>query len=309
MIRAAQACLALLALALLPAAAPAPVIIDLTDDFAQVYAATKSLPPAEQVARFRAEVAAQFPAFYSAARRNRTEAEYDALIARAFARHAAIEQNFAARAAVVAGQLADAQADFAKAFPDMKAMPPTYLVHSLGEMDGGTRDLGGRTVLIFGADVIARAHAADANERPFFEHELFHVYHTPLMAACQQVWCALWEEGLATYVSAVRNPGAKPAELLLPEVDMKLVEVNRTAAVCAVRKRATSTADADYNALFVGGSNLPGLPERAGYFVGYLVAAQLGKNATIQQMAAWPEAESREKVLATLADMAPDCPP
>lgn len=308
MTRVAHVCLALLALALLPAAAPAPVIIDLTDDFSRVYAATKALPPAEQVARFKAEVAAQFPAFYSAARRNKTEAEYDAIIARAFARHAAIEASFAARSAAVAGQLADAQADFARAFPDLTAMPPIYLVHSLGEMDGGTRELGGKTVLIFGADVIARAHATDANERPFFEHELFHVYHTPVLAQCQQVWCALWEEGLATYVSGVRNPGAKPAELLLPEADMKMVEANRTAAVCAVRQRVTSTADADYNALFVGGSTLPGLPERAGYFVGFQVAEQLGKTATIQQMAAWPEAVAREKVLATLADMAPDCP-
>lgn len=290
------------------ASAAPPAIIDLTGDYIRYFHATENLPVAERVARFKALMATRIPGFYDAARVGAPAAEYDSYIARSFERFPAIEAKFTARAAAVAGQLADAQADFARTFPDSTAMPPIYLLHSLNEMDGGTRELGGRTVLVFGADVIARTHRDDANERPFFEHELFHVYHAPRFGACKPLWCALWEEGLATYVAARLNPGATDDELLLPAADMARIKAGQAAAVCAIRSLALSEQEDGYRKLFNGGSNLPGLPERAGYFVGYLVAERLGERRTLAELAAWPVATARAKVRATLAAMAPDCP-
>ena len=300
--------LAVLLASLSIAAAPAPKIIDLTGAYTRFFHATEGLPPAARVARFKAEMAAAFPGFYDEKRIGIPAADYDALVARSFERFPAIEAQFTARAAAVAGQLADAQADFARTFPDIGAMPPTYLLHSLGEMDGGTRDFAGPTVLVFGADVIARAHRPNANERPFFQHELFHVYHEPLFKDCKPLWCSLWEEGMATYVAATLNPGAKSDELLLPEADLTAIRANPAPAVCAVRARFESTDDADYKSLFNGGSHLPGLPERAGYFVGFMVAQKLGAGRTVNELAHWPVAEARAKVDATLRELAPDCP-
>ena len=60
-----------------------------------------------------------------------------------------------------------APARFGRAFPDYRPTMPTYLLHSLGEMDGGTRDLGGSIALLFGADMIARYHDA-ASIGPYF---------------------------------------------------------------------------------------------------------------------------------------------
>lgn len=286
-----------------------PPIIDFTGDYISFFHATKNVPTPERVVRFKAEMAKRFSGFYDAKRVGQSEAKYDARIARSFAEFPAIEAKFTARAASVAGQLADAQTNFVRTFPSSGPMPPIYLVHSLGEMDGGTRDFGGRSVLVFGADEIARAHRADANERPFFEHELFHVYHEPRFGKCDPLWCLLWEEGLATYVASRLNPGAKDEELLLPSADMVTINAKRREAVCAVRGVFLSTNETDYKSLFTGGAHLPGLPERTGYFIGYMVAGRLGRRHSLQELANWSVAEARPRVEATLKAMANDCPP
>jgi hypothetical protein len=41
------------------------------------------------------------------------------------------------------------------------------------QMDGGTREIGGKTYLIFGADVITQIHES-RDLTPFLDHELFH---------------------------------------------------------------------------------------------------------------------------------------
>jgi hypothetical protein len=306
MIRLLACALALLAVPV--QAAPDPAIVDLTGAYVRTYQATKDLPPADRVARFKADVVPLFPGFYSAERIGLPQEKYDAFIARSFERFPAIEADFAARAGAVASQLADAQADFTKAFPGKFTMPPTYLLHSLGEMDGGTREIGGKTVLVFGADVMARAHAADANERPFFQHELFHVYHEPKFAGCEAIWCSLWEEGLATYVAASLNPGAKPADLLLDPETLAAIKADPKIAVCTIRRVAVAKDEDAYRKLFNGGAHFPGLPDRAGYYVGFLVAEGLAKGRTLRTIADWTPAEAKPKVLAELAAMAPDCP-
>lgn len=289
-------------------AASPPPLNDLTGDYVRFYNATKNVPPAQRVACFKAEMATRFPGFYRADRVGIPEAQYDGLVAASFENFPRIEADFVARAAAVAGQLAAAQADFAEAFPAPSAMPPVYLIHSLGEMDGGTRELNGKTVLVFGADVIARAHAADANERPFFEHELFHVYHEPSFKPCDTVWCALFEEGLATHVAATLNPGAKAAELLLDDATLAAIKANPAPAACAIRRVASSAAPDDYQNLFNGGASFPGLPERAGYYIGFLIAQQLGKDRSIQQLAALSVPAAKAEVFAALDKFAADCP-
>lgn len=292
---------------LLAGAAPAPILINLADDFINVYDSTLKLPTVERVARFKTDVAAKFPGFYSPERTGRSAAEYDAAIARAFERFPGYERRFVATAAAASGQLAAAQADFVEVFPDAGAMAPAYLLHSLGEMDGGARDIKGKSVLIFGVDVIARVHAEGANERPFFEHELFHVYHEPKFRPCNAIWCALWEEGLATFVAASRSPGATPGELLLVDADLKALTSDPITAICTIRHVALSESEDDYRRLFTGGASVPGLPERAGYYIGYLVAQKLGETYSLKALAGWPVTVAKIKVLDTLSALAPNC--
>src|SRR5262249_54089316 len=131
---------------------------------------------------------------------------------------------------------------FTETFPDFRNIGRIYLVHSLGEMDGGTREINGRSYFIFGADVIARYHTSD-NERPFFHHELLHVYHAQFFSDCDPVWCSLWQEGLAVYVSEQLNPGATDAQmsLTIPEPIRPAVDANPQRAICAVSAVLLST--------------------------------------------------------------------
>ena len=69
---------------------------------------------------------------------------------------------------------------------------------------------------MFGADVIARVHG-DRDVRPFFHHELFHLLHGRTFSDCGALWCALWNEGLATFVAHRLNPAASDDQLLLTQ--------------------------------------------------------------------------------------------
>lgn len=293
-----------------PVAKPAPAkpaIVDLTGDYIRFYQASSKQPRLARAAAFKRLMAKKFPGFYTETRIGAPAAEYDEIIAKSFDAFPKIEGRFKARAAALGPAFAAAITDFQRTFPEAGALPPTYLVHSLGEMDGGTREIGGKTILVFGADVIARVHREGANERPFFEHELFHTYHEPRFGECKPVWCALWEEGLATYVADQLNPGATDDELLLSPAMRRQIDANRAMAACAVLQRAKSEKSDDYSALFNGGRNLPGLPERAGYYVGFLVAKRLGEGLSLQELARWDQVAARPRILAELTRMAPDC--
>jgi hypothetical protein len=156
--------------------------------------------------------------------------------------------------------------------------------------------------------VIAEFHAGKSLEA-FFYHELFHLSHEPSLSTCMALWCSLWAEGLATYASSRLDPRAGDDELVLnlPKPIRPAVEADRKRAVCAVVGRLDSTMSDDFSALFQGDDQLPGLPARMGYYVGYLVAADLGKTHDLRQMAAMSLMEARPLIDASLARMA-TCP-
>ena len=158
------------------------------------------------------------------------------------------------------------------------------------------------------ADVIARIHYGH-DMTPFFHHELFHVFHEPLMEKCDATWCSLWEEGLASYVAAKLNPGAGEAALMLdqPAPIRPAVDANLLGAICATKPLLSSEKEEDYSKLFYGNAHIDGFPARMGYYLGYLVAADLGKTRTLKQLAALKPAEVKPMIDASLDRMA-DCP-
>ena len=167
-----------------------------------------------------------------------TSEQYDSAIIQSFEQFPGIRDHFTAVTSGFARLLAPAYDSFARAFPDLRPIGPIYIVHSIGEFDGGTRKVSGQSRLVFGADVMAQVHHF-ADETPFFQHELFHVYHAQFFSDCEETWCALWSEGLAVLVAQRLNPRATDAELLLtsPQPIRPEVDRNRVAAVCAVASR------------------------------------------------------------------------
>jgi hypothetical protein len=306
----AAACAIILA-APAAAAPPAPrlKLIDLTPQFAQAYEATKALPDDQKVAAFDAAFAKLLPGFYDGARPGAGGARYPVRVLRALNAWPEQRAGVEAVSGRFAAMLAPAQASFEARFGPMTGYPPVYLVHSLSEFDGGTRDLPDGVRLIFGADVIARIHAQHAIQ-PFFHHELFHILHARTFTGCDQVWCTLWQEGLAVHVATELNPGATDDELLLtqPAPIRAAVEAHRAEAVCAVTARLDSTDEKAMNALFSFERLAPNLPPRFGYYVGSLVAKDLGRTRSLPELARLDNAHAKPLIEAALHHLA-TCPP
>lgn len=280
-------------------------LTDLTGAFTAAYDRTEGQPLSLRIKAFKTDVADQFPEFYGRQRYpGMSQADYDARIGRVIDGFAAIRESYTSKASQFAALLDPAYASFIREFPDMGDVGQIYLIHSMGEMDGGTRNFtGNNSVLIFGADVMGRAHPY-ADEEPFFHHELFHVYHARRFGGCEEVWCGLWSEGLAVYVAKTLNPDATEEQLLLtvPEDIPAAVDPNLREAVCAVRERFSTSRDV--GALFSSDRLNARLPPRFAYYVGYLVAREAGRRHSIQELAQLDQAAARPIVEASLARLA-----
>jgi len=289
-------CLASAALAGATVPSPAIDYLDLTDDYAAFWASSQTMDPAERPARFRAYFAKLLPGFYDPSRNSVDPALYDKFIAsslRAYPKQRAGIDDVSRR---FASLITPALADFEKRVGPV-GRQRVVLLHSMGEMDGGVRTLQGRRVLVFGADRIAELHGAHRIQ-PFFHHELFHQYHARRFAGCEALWCSLWSEGLAVHAAHLLTPDATDGELLLnvPEPIRAAVDARRNLAVCTVVAKLDSTAATDFAGLFQFQRQIPDLPPRFGYYVGYLAAREAGRTRSLKALAALDVAEARPLV-------------
>lgn len=281
------------------AAAP---VRNIAVDFASTWDATRDLPMAERVAAFRKNVASKYPEFYSAKRWNVSEEVYDQHIAKFIERFESIRSPYLEKVRAFDNELPRNLATFNKTFPEFSLNTPTWLVHSFGEMDGGTREFNDRVDLIFGADMMAILHAND-NLAPLFHHELFHVYHHQHFACdTGAVWESLWEEGLATYVSHAMNPGASDSELMLdfPRGMRSATEANLAASWIQLGQVLDTSDQALYLELFSTKESNSSLPARRGYYLGYLVARDAAKSRDLTALAKMGCKETRSLIERTI---------
>lgn len=284
----------ILAAAVLPpalAAAPAekPHLHNSAMVFTQFWDANKDKPAAEQVAAFKAQVAPVFPGFYSAARfKGQTAAQYDERIENAITEFPAIRADYVKKAQQFNAELPKYTVRFKAEFPDMQPPEDIYVLHSLGEMDGGFRTIDGKASMIFGVDAMAKFHRGD-NESAFFDHELFHLYHQQAAPDCGDagIWYNLWNEGLAVYVSKVMNPGASEKEMLLdvPEGMPAQTRAMLPQALAQLESVLDKTDAATFADLFSRRGESGTLPKRRGYYLGYLVAKEAGKTRDLRELA------------------------
>lgn len=283
-----------------PAPAPVMKVHDLASGFTTVFDRNAGKPDADFLQDFKASVASRLPGFYGAERfKGRRSAEQrDADLAKARAEFPAMREAYMKKVARFTQDLPAHIASFRAAFPDYPAATDVWFLHSLGEMDGGTRNIDGKVYFIFGADVMVKVHG-DGDEAAFFHHELFHDYHD-MGCKSEPIWASLWNEGLATYVAKRMNPSANDAELLL-DFPRNLVAATRKElqrALDDVQGKLDSEDQAVYAGLFYGsGNDGTGLPARRGYYLGYLVAEEVGKGMSMQQMAKLDCGAARTAVL------------
>jgi hypothetical protein len=257
--------------------------------FVDLWNANHDKPPAEQVAAFKATVAPAFPDFYRAERFQSflTPAQYDERIATAVREFPTIRTSYVRKAQQFDAELPRYISTFRAVFPDFQPPEDIYVLHSLGEMDGGVRSIAGKQALIFGVDRMVIVHG-DGDESAFFHHELFHHYHFARIGDCGDtgIWSSLWIEGLATYVSKVMNPRANDRELLLASPDDMATRTRAVlpAALAQLEDALDKNDEQTYANLFLmRGSDT--LPRRRGYYLGYLVAQEAGKTHDLRELA------------------------
>ena len=276
---------------------------DLATPFVQVWERNAGKPDAEFLRDFRSTIGARFPGFYDAQRFSGmfTPAQYENMIVKARAEFPSMRAAYEKKVARFTQELPGHIASFRASFPDYAARTDIWFLHSLGEMDGGTRTLNGKTYFVFGADAMVKYHG-DGDEAAFFHHELFHDYHE-MECSGEPIWASLWNEGLATYVAKRMNPAANNRELLL-DIPRNLVADTQKQLGRAFEDRHGKLDSEDrtaYAGLFQGrGGDDTGLPARRGYYLGYLVAEDIGKTMSMQQMAKLDCASARTAVLASV---------
>ena len=202
--------------------------------------------------------------------------------------------------------LQSAAVQFRKTFPDFVSRRPISVVCSLGAFDGGTRPIEGAEALLFGPDVIAAFRPRGFNLRPFLEHELFHVHHGNLHPdAPENVAQELWEEGLATYVSAALNPGATHDEISVPdrliaEAAPRIPELSRR----LLAHLDDPSGGPTYRQFFLASTEKVEVPSRSGYLIGWQIAERLGRTRSLAELAAMSPAQSRAAIERELRTMA-----
>ena len=279
---------------------------NIAGDFLTFYDATEGKTTPERVAIFKRDIATKFPGFYGFARfgGKADQAFRNGTIAKSIDEFAAIREAYAAKVKRIDQDLPRNTAVFMKAFPDFRPDSPVWILHSLGEMDGGTREIDGQSVLVFGVDGMVKFHNQNVrDESAFFHHELFHVYHNPRLGTCEETWCALWREGMAVYVASKLDPAANEDELLLtlPDDMAAATRARLLPSLLALKQVLMSKDPTDYADLFnFGGPKTSDLPQRRGYYLGFIIARDLGQTYDLHTLANMPAAQAQPLVAAAV---------
>jgi hypothetical protein len=250
-------------------------VINLADDFYSVYQSSKNLSSEKRAELFSQHFTSQFDLFYS----NKN-------FIKSIENFSEIEEVYLLKNKLLSKNLNGSMESFITTFADFKSETPIYILHSLGRFNGATRDLNGKSYLMFGVDQMAKYHDWE-NDTPFFHHELFHVYHENFFQCNDELWCSLWTEGLATYVSHQLNSSASNDELMLniPENMIKNVRSRLLYSLTDLKAKFYSKEPEIYSSFFNFRNDETSLPYRRGYYFGYILAQGIGKNHSIEELA------------------------
>jgi predicted Zn-dependent protease DUF2268 len=273
-----------------PAAAQVCPYENLMPEFSKFVASTGDLAPQARAAAFVERFVAKHPDFYKESlfgpREKLTERAvrlFDPQRAPKFQGTGAITlDDVLATGRSITTDYARVEATFRKAFPDYRCDTPIAFGISLFMFDGNqSSDVPGKSQMRFGVEMISALHPA--RELPaFFHHELFHIYQAQQIGAAvptddeQPVSWALWNEGLATYVSWKLNPTLTAPEIFWSPRDME-EQMKPKLGEAARLMLADLDGHENYGRWFMGGQHPPGLPSRSGYYLGYLMAKHLDK--------------------------------
>jgi hypothetical protein len=210
----------------------------------------------------------------------------------------------------------------AKAVGPLRPMA-IYIAPSLFTSNGQVRMVGVTPVVAFGPDVQAYVAINLVKSKPPYDvralvaHEVFHAQHyarNPAMAAIANalfqpkgkppIYINLWIEGLATCASMTMDGDGSAAYALMSDDLMRDMPDVAQKLAMEFRRKADSTADADYRDLFWLSGQRTDIPKRAGYGVGTLVADQIVSRIGLRRAMALRGDPLRKEIMAALSVLA-----
>lgn len=274
-----------------------PHVVDVAGDFLTFWNGTQNLGDKERVQKFLTKVASKAPDLYykvlfdywdKVLHTNRDER-----IAKQIKEFPSIKARYRQVYNELSGSMKTYLDQFQKRFPDFKLdNVDIYIAHSMGGSNGAAVPLDGRTMFYLGVDMIA-IHNNYPHQKPFFDHEFFHVYHLQKYKLANKFYARFWMEGLATYVSKQMNPDATNAELMLDETMVARTKL----LIPELAKDVLDNLEAEDKDLklkfkyFDIESKDKTIPPRAGYYLAYLLVQEIAKDTTLEEMATWQEQE------------------
>lgn len=115
---------------------------------------------------------------------------------------------------------------------------------------------------------------------------------------------ALWQEGLASYISERLHPAASLAAVPLDSTLARRVQPRLPALAADLLARLDSLSPDVHRDYLSGTPRSPGMIPRSGYYVGLLVARQVARGRTTGQLLALRGETLRREIEAALRNLA-----
>jgi len=210
-------------------------------------------------------------------------------------------------------QLPGAYTAFLAAYPGLDPALPIYVGPSLFTSSGQVREFNGRTIVMYGLDVMAVVLADVEDHVPDIQHELFHAYHWQrnpgIAAAGREAFVAtrttpmfydLWIEGLALHAVHRLDPEAPLALLLASTALPEKGPVVLARVAGELRRRLDVTNIDEVGDYFFFHTSRTDIPSRIAYYVGLRLAEEIGRRLSMEQMIALDGDDLRREVEAGL---------
>ncbi|WP_444897571.1 hypothetical protein [Microbulbifer sp. SSSA005] len=279
------------------------VVNNLADDFYDLYNSSEGMDDEARAFLIAKELSDRFPEYYKDGGEIEEGGKYSLKnrVFSAVSNFPDIEIKYLSKERSLNISLEDNLKSFSNTFSDMAMDVPIYMLHSFGEFNGTYRKLDGQGYLMFGLDMMAEYHSWEVDSS-FFHHELFHVYHEKYFSGCEQLWCDIWTEGLATYISHELNPSADYNELMLnipagmvPDIDARLLF-----ALNDLKVKFHSEDPAIKSSFNNFAADDTGLPVRRGYYLGYILSKSLGEKYSYVELARMSNGQVERLLLSEL---------
>jgi uncharacterized protein YjaZ len=150
----------------------------------------------------------------------------------------------------------------------------------------------GKVVDVRGSNVLAiglEKFTPDSPELPMtIAHEQFHLYHLSGFSTQGALYRSVWEEGLATYASALVVPGYRLSQYLGFSVNRMNEIADNFSQLCAKLLEEMSSTDPSMKRAFLGAEeNDLGIPPACGYYLGFILVQKLTEQYSLEELAGW----------------------